>query len=59
MANELAEKAKEAFIDDDFDDAVDLYSKAIDLDRIRIVPNTSLIVAYIKLESVTGIFFLL
>ncbi|KAG2330443.1 hypothetical protein Bca52824_001623 [Brassica carinata] len=32
MANELAEKAKEAFLDDDFDVAVDLYSKAIDLD---------------------------
>ncbi|WZY82835.1 protein SGT1 homolog B isoform X1 [Brassica napus] len=32
MAKELAEKAKEAFLDDDFDVAVDLYSKAIDLD---------------------------
>ncbi|KAH0941694.1 hypothetical protein HID58_001331 [Brassica napus] len=32
MAKELAAKAKEAFVDDDFDEAVDLYSKAIDLD---------------------------
>ncbi|KAG2240325.1 hypothetical protein Bca52824_090815 [Brassica carinata] len=32
MANELAAKAKEAFVDDDYDVAVDLYSKAIDLD---------------------------
>uniref|UniRef100_A0A1J3CPL8 Protein SGT1-like protein B n=1 Tax=Noccaea caerulescens TaxID=107243 RepID=A0A1J3CPL8_NOCCA len=32
MAKELADKAKEAFLDDDFDVAVDLYSKAIDLD---------------------------
>ncbi|KAH0910589.1 hypothetical protein HID58_033910 [Brassica napus] len=32
MASELAEKAKEAFLEDDFDVAVDLYSKAIDLD---------------------------
>ncbi|XP_019086103.1 PREDICTED: protein SGT1 homolog A isoform X2 [Camelina sativa] len=32
MAKELADKAKEAFIDDEFDVAVDLYSKAIDLD---------------------------
>ncbi|CAN1778305.1 Protein SGT1 homolog A, partial [Linum perenne] len=31
MAYELAEKAKEAFLDDDFQLAVDLYSKAIDL----------------------------
>ncbi|CAN6914206.1 unnamed protein product [Brassica oleracea] len=32
MAKELAAKAKEAFEDDEFDVAVDLYSKAIDLD---------------------------
>uniref|UniRef100_A0A1J3FVZ0 Protein SGT1 homolog n=1 Tax=Noccaea caerulescens TaxID=107243 RepID=A0A1J3FVZ0_NOCCA len=32
MAKELASKAQEAFVDDDFDVAVDLYSKAIDLD---------------------------
>ncbi|KDP25376.1 hypothetical protein JCGZ_20532 [Jatropha curcas] len=32
MATELAEKAKEAIIDDDFKLALDLYSKAIDLD---------------------------
>ncbi|KAH0858667.1 hypothetical protein HID58_086928 [Brassica napus] len=32
MASELAEKAKEAFLEDDFDVAVDLYSRAIDLD---------------------------
>ncbi|KAF2313365.1 hypothetical protein GH714_010577 [Hevea brasiliensis] len=32
MASELAEKAKEAIIDDDFELALDLYSKAIELD---------------------------
>ncbi|KAL0688179.1 hypothetical protein Bca4012_087856 [Brassica carinata] len=32
MAKKLAAKAKEAFEDDEFDVAVDLYSKAIDLD---------------------------
>lgn len=32
MAKELAAKATEAFVDDDLDVAVDLYSKAIDLD---------------------------
>ncbi|OWM72091.1 protein SGT1 homolog B-like [Punica granatum] len=32
MASELAERAKEAFVDDDFNLAVDLYSQAIDLD---------------------------
>ncbi|GMP96397.1 hypothetical protein CsSME_00045061 [Camellia sinensis var. sinensis] len=32
MATDLAEKAKEAFVDDDFDLAVDLYTQAINLD---------------------------
>ncbi|XP_010448681.1 PREDICTED: protein SGT1 homolog A isoform X1 [Camelina sativa] len=53
MAKELADKAKEAFIDDEFDVAVDLYSKAIDLD-----PNCADFFAdraqsYIKLLSFT------
>ncbi|KAL1222609.1 SGT1-like protein A [Cardamine amara subsp. amara] len=53
MAMELAAKAKEAFVDDDFDDAVDLYSKAIGLD-----PNCAEFLAdraqaFIKLENFT------
>ncbi|KAG7552730.1 RNA recognition motif domain [Arabidopsis thaliana x Arabidopsis arenosa] len=32
MAKEFVEKAKKAYLDDDFDVAVDLYSKAIELD---------------------------
>ncbi|XP_010450392.1 PREDICTED: protein SGT1 homolog A-like isoform X2 [Camelina sativa] len=53
MAKELADKAKEAFIDDEFDVAVDLYSKAIDLE-----PNCADFFAdhaqaYIKLLSFT------
>lgn len=32
MASDLEKKAKEAFVDDDFDLAVDLYSQAIDMD---------------------------
>lgn len=53
MAKEVANKAKEAFFDDDFDLAVDLYSQAIDLD-----PNDANLFAdraqaYIKLNAFT------
>lgn len=55
MVKELAAKAKEAFVDDDLDVAVDLYSKAIDLD-----PNCAELFAdraqaNLKLQNFTGI----
>jgi hypothetical protein len=59
MAKELADKAKEAFVDDDFDVAVDLYSKAIDLDPNCAEFFADRAQAYIKLESFTGSFFVL
>lgn len=59
MAKELADKAKEAFVEDDFDVAVDLYSKAIDLDPNCAEFFADRAQAYIKLESFTGNFFLL
>lgn len=55
MAKELAEKAKEAFLDDDFDVAVDLYSKAIDLDPNCAAFFADRAQAYIKLDNFTGI----
>ncbi|KAG7546444.1 CS domain [Arabidopsis suecica] len=53
MAKELADKAKEAFVDDDFDVAVDFYSKAIDLDPNCAEFFADRAQAYIKLESFT------
>lgn len=54
MAKELAEKAKEAFLDDDFDVAVDLYSKAIDLDPSCAAFFADRAQANIKLHNFTG-----
>jgi suppressor of G2 allele of SKP1 len=53
MAQEIENKAKEAFFDDDFSLAVDLYSQAIDLDPNN--PNlfADRAQAYIKLNSFT------
>lgn len=59
MAKELADKAKEAFVDDDFDVSVDFYSKAIDLDPNCAEFFADRAQAYIKLESFTGNFLLL
>lgn len=56
MAKELAAKAKEAFVDDDFDVAVDLYSKAIDLDPKCAEFFADRAQANIKLENFTGNF---
>ncbi|XP_024005653.1 protein SGT1 homolog A isoform X2 [Eutrema salsugineum] len=53
MAQELAAKAKEAFVDDDFDVAVDLYSKAIDLDPNCAEFFADRAQANIKLENFT------
>lgn len=54
MASDLEKKAKEAFVDDDFELAVDLYTQALELD-----PNNALLYAdraqaHIKLDSFTG-----
>lgn len=54
MAKELAEKAKEAFLDDDFDVAADLYSKAIDLDPSCASFFADRAQANIKLLNFTG-----
>ncbi|XP_013731008.1 protein SGT1 homolog A isoform X2 [Brassica napus] len=53
MAKELAAQAKEAFVDDDFDVAVDLYSKAIDLDPSCADFFADRAQAYIKLQNFT------
>lgn len=55
MANEFAEKAKEAFLDDDFDVAVDLYTKAIDLDPNCAAFFADRAQANIKTDNFTGI----
>ena len=57
MAKELAAKAKEAFVDDDFDVAVDLYSKAIDLDPNCAEFFADRAQANVKLEHFIGNFF--
>lgn len=54
MAKELADKAKEAFLDDDFDVAVDLYSKAIDLDPNCAAFFADRAQANIKTDNFTG-----
>lgn len=59
MANELAAKAKEAFVDDDYDVAVDLYSKAIDLDPNCARFLADRVQANTKLQNFTGNFYLL
>ncbi|KAJ0263421.1 Protein SGT1 A [Hirschfeldia incana] len=53
MAKELAAQAKEAFVDDDFGVAVDLYSKAIDLDPNCADFFADRAQAYIKLQNFT------
>ena len=57
MAKELAAKAKEAFVDDDFDEAVDLYSKAIDLDPNFAEFFADRAQANVKLENFIGNLF--
>ncbi|WZY69341.1 hypothetical protein YC2023_001581 [Brassica napus] len=57
MAKELAAKAKEAFVDDDFDEAVDLYSKAIDLDPNCAEFFADRAQANVKLENLIGNLF--
>lgn len=59
MATDLERKAKEAFIDDHFQLAVELYSKAIDVSPNNAELYADRAQANIKLESFTGIFFYL
>ncbi|CAH8272941.1 unnamed protein product [Arabidopsis lyrata] len=54
MAKELAEKAKKAYLEDDFDVAVDLYSKAIELDPNCAAFFADRAQAKIKTDNFTG-----
>lgn len=54
MAKELENKAKEAFFDDDFSLAVDLYSQAIELDPANANLFADRAQAHIKLNAFTG-----
>lgn len=55
MASDLEKKAKEAFVDDDFELAVDLYTQALELDPTNALLYADRAQAYIKLDSFTGI----
>lgn len=54
MANELEKKAKEAFFDDDFTLALDLYSQALNLDPTNADLFADRAQAHIKLNEFTG-----
>lgn len=54
MATDLEKKAKEAFVDDDFDLAVDLYTQAIDMDPNNADLYADRAQANIKINSFTG-----
>lgn len=54
MASELAERAREAFMDDNFSQAVDLYSRAIDLDHSNADIFAERAQAHIKLGNFHG-----
>lgn len=56
MDTDLERKAKEAFIDDHFQLAVELYAKAIDVSPNNAELYADRAQANIKLESFTGIF---
>lgn len=53
MAEDLAKKANEAFVDEDFEQAVDLYSQAIRLDSSNAMFFVNRAQANIKLENFT------
>lgn len=55
MASDLERKAKEAFIDDHFDLAVDLYTQAIELSPNHAELYADRSQANIKLKNFTGI----
>ncbi|RWW20307.1 hypothetical protein GW17_00015585 [Ensete ventricosum] len=54
MATDLEMRAKEAFVDDNFDLAVDLYTQALDVDPKNADLYADRAQANIKLESFTG-----
>lgn len=54
MATDLEKKAKEAFVDDDFDLAVDLYTQAIDMDPKNADLYADRAQANIKINNFTG-----
>ncbi|KAJ3683088.1 hypothetical protein LUZ60_013315 [Juncus effusus] len=53
MASDLERKAKEAFVDDDFELAVELYTQALELDPSSAILFADRAQAYIKLDSFT------
>lgn len=57
MASDLETKAKEAFIDDHFEVALDLYSQAIAIDPNHAELFANRAQANIKLNNFTGILF--
>jgi suppressor of G2 allele of SKP1 len=59
MASDLEKKAKEAFVDDDFELAVDLYAQALELDPSSALLYADRAQAYIKLDSFTGNYILI
>lgn len=54
MATELKEKAKEAFVDDNFELAVELYTQALDLDPRSADLFADRAQANLKLNNFTG-----
>ncbi|OVA02107.1 Tetratricopeptide repeat [Macleaya cordata] len=54
MATDLEKKAKEAFVDDDFELAVDLYTQAINVDPKNANLFADRAQANIKLKNYTG-----
>ena len=57
MASDLEKQAKEAFIDDHFELAVDLYTKAIEISPKNAELYVDRAQANIKLNNLTGYFF--
>lgn len=54
MAEELEKKGNAAFVDEDFEEAVNLYTKALDLDSTNASVYISRAAAHVKLENFTG-----
>ncbi|CAK9224880.1 unnamed protein product [Sphagnum jensenii] len=53
MAEELEKKGNAAFVDEDFEEAVNLYTKALDLDSTNASVYISRAAAHVKLENFT------
>ncbi len=54
MAEELEKKGNAAFVDEDFEEAVNLYTKALALDSTNASVYISRAAAHVKLENFTG-----